>query len=143
VQTGRTRSEVLCEVLAGSWRPDPSSASVSTAELEGIAPLLHGSGSAGLAWQRVRGSAMADLPVAEGYAGGPKAMGQSTLPGARGAGSHYAFSVEASGFVETPLAEPDQCDAVDWCTIQRSTTGSVSARLLCAPRAEIFGQASS
>lgn len=66
MQTGRTRSEVLCEVLAGSWRPDPPSAAVSAAELEGIAPLLHGSGSAGLAWQRVRGSAMADLPVAEG-----------------------------------------------------------------------------
>jgi hypothetical protein len=66
VQTGRTRSEVLCELLSGSWRPDPPPATLSAAELEGIAPLLHGSGAAGLAWQRVRASAIDGLPAADG-----------------------------------------------------------------------------
>jgi hypothetical protein len=62
----RTRSEVLCELLAGSWRQNPPPAAVLSTELEDVVPVLHGSGAAGLAWQRIRGSALADLPAADG-----------------------------------------------------------------------------
>jgi hypothetical protein len=62
----RTRSEVLCDLLSGSWRQNPPPPSVTSDELEKVVPVLHGSGAAGLAWQRIRGSALADLPVADG-----------------------------------------------------------------------------
>lgn len=62
----RTRSDLLCQLLSGSWRSHPPPATLSAAELEAIAPLLHGSGAAGLAWRSVRDSTLACLPSADG-----------------------------------------------------------------------------
>lgn len=58
------RGNLVAAVLAGSWRQVPSSVRTSAEELEEIAPLLLGSGSAGLGWQTIRNSPLRDSPTA-------------------------------------------------------------------------------
>jgi Uncharacterised nucleotidyltransferase len=49
-----------CRILSGAWRETPPPLELSPTELEGIAPLLCGSGAAGLSWWRIRHSSLAD-----------------------------------------------------------------------------------
>jgi Uncharacterised nucleotidyltransferase len=51
---GRSTSRDLATILRGSWRATPAPLGLSPERLVGIAPLLIGSGTAGLAWWRVR-----------------------------------------------------------------------------------------
>jgi Uncharacterised nucleotidyltransferase len=49
----------LSRILAGAWRESPPPLDLSADELEALAPLLVGSGVAGLAWRRIRHSSLA------------------------------------------------------------------------------------
>jgi hypothetical protein len=49
----------LAALLAGSRRERPASPEISEAHLEALTPLLIQSGSAGLAWRRIRPSELA------------------------------------------------------------------------------------
>jgi hypothetical protein len=54
------RGRVVARILAGAWRASPPPLDLSRANLEAAAPLLLGSGAAGLAWWRFRGSSLAE-----------------------------------------------------------------------------------
>jgi hypothetical protein len=49
----------LSRILTGAWRESPPPLDLSADELEALAPLLVGSGIAGLAWRRIRHSSLA------------------------------------------------------------------------------------
>jgi Uncharacterised nucleotidyltransferase len=53
---GRRRGELVRTILAGSWRRSPSPSSISADALAQVAPLLARTGSAGLAWWKLRDS---------------------------------------------------------------------------------------
>jgi len=54
----------ILNLLEGAWRRSPRLIEISATELESIAPLLLGSGAGGMAWCRIRNSALHDSPVA-------------------------------------------------------------------------------
>jgi hypothetical protein len=56
----RSASTIIAELLSGSWRPTPPALNLSVEELERVVPQLKGSGTAALAWWRVRGSRLRD-----------------------------------------------------------------------------------
>jgi hypothetical protein len=51
---------IIAELLKGSWRQTPPDPHLSLEELEQVVPQLKGSGTAALAWWRVRGSRLRD-----------------------------------------------------------------------------------
>lgn len=53
---GTNTPSIIAELLKGSWRQTPHAPNVSLEELEQVVPQLKGSGTAALAWWRVRGS---------------------------------------------------------------------------------------
>jgi hypothetical protein len=60
------RGRLVAAVLAGSWREAPPALTLSIAELSEIGPLLLATGTAALAWRRVRASsALESSPVVE------------------------------------------------------------------------------
>jgi len=65
------RGRIVARVLAGSWRSDPPPLDLIPQELEEISSLLLRQSSGGLAWHRIRGSALADqasaAPLRETY----------------------------------------------------------------------------
>jgi hypothetical protein len=61
----RTRGQLIGEILAGAWRRSPQGLELPVEELEEAAPLLLGSGAAGLAWWRAQKSALKFASVAE------------------------------------------------------------------------------
>jgi hypothetical protein len=63
--TETERGSLVASLLQGAWRAQPNSASLSQKELELILPILVRSGTAGLAWRRIR-----DTPLALTEAGG-------------------------------------------------------------------------
>ena len=54
----RRRGQSIADFLAGAWRDRQAMLDVSPAELELIAAMLYDSGAAGLAWWRIRDSAL-------------------------------------------------------------------------------------
>lgn len=54
----------LANILAGSWRDSVEPAEITAPCLEALAPRLAGSGTAGLAWERLRGTSLAGHPAA-------------------------------------------------------------------------------
>jgi hypothetical protein len=56
----RGTPSVIAELLSGSWRPTPPDPDISVEELEKVLPQLQGSGTAALAWWRVRNSRLRD-----------------------------------------------------------------------------------
>ncbi|MDT5062870.1 MAG: hypothetical protein QOH63_3329 [Acidobacteriota bacterium] len=60
-----TCGRLIGEILAGAWRPSPQGSELAVEELEGIAPLLLGSGAAALAWWRIKDSALRLTSAAE------------------------------------------------------------------------------
>lgn len=58
------RGKLVASALAGAWRLSPSPLSLSPAALAGIAPLLLGTGAAGLAWWRIQDPALRASPGA-------------------------------------------------------------------------------
>jgi hypothetical protein len=56
--------ELIARALAGAWRNPPPPLGISEDELEKVAPLLLGSGAAGLVWAKLRLSDLKDSPVA-------------------------------------------------------------------------------
>jgi putative nucleotidyltransferase-like protein len=58
------RGARIAALLAGSWRASPPPAGVD--DLEDLAPLLHRSGAAALAWVRLRNTAFGEHPAAVG-----------------------------------------------------------------------------
>lgn len=63
-QRSRTPS-VIAELLSGSWRPTPPDPNLSVEELSEVVPQLKGSGTAALAWWRIRGSRLRDTAAGE------------------------------------------------------------------------------
>ncbi|HUG54019.1 MAG TPA: nucleotidyltransferase family protein [Vicinamibacteria bacterium] len=61
----RRKGAMVASLLAGSWREDPP-ASGAIPDLDELAPLLHRSGSAALAWARLGRGALAGDPAVEG-----------------------------------------------------------------------------
>jgi hypothetical protein len=61
----RRRGASLAALLAGSWRDSPPAID-GIARLDELAPLLHRTGSAALAWSRLRRGAQAGHPAAAG-----------------------------------------------------------------------------
>src|SRR5438105_13600815 len=62
----RSRGQLISRALRGSWRVLPSdSDSLPLTQLDGIAPPLCGSGTAALAWWRLRESAGPETPTTE------------------------------------------------------------------------------
>jgi Uncharacterised nucleotidyltransferase len=59
-----THGHWVAAVLAGAWRHTPSAVDLSPAALTEIAPILLGTGAAGLGWWRVRGSDLEACPAA-------------------------------------------------------------------------------
>jgi Uncharacterised nucleotidyltransferase len=57
--TNLHRGAVLARLLRWSWRTDVPPAALSEAELDGILPLVKESGTAGLAWRRIRNTELA------------------------------------------------------------------------------------
>ena len=51
---------LIARLLTGAWRPSPPALDLTVDELTRIAPLLFKSGTAALAWWRLRGSPLAD-----------------------------------------------------------------------------------
>ncbi|MET0648728.1 MAG: nucleotidyltransferase family protein [Pyrinomonadaceae bacterium] len=56
----RSTPSVIAELLSGSWRHEPPAVNLSAEELGRIVPVLKGSGTAALAWWRIRGSRLRD-----------------------------------------------------------------------------------
>ena len=56
---------IIAELLAGSWRRTPPAPNLSAEELGQVVPQLKGSGTAALAWWRVRGSRLRDTRAGE------------------------------------------------------------------------------
>jgi len=65
---GRPRAALVAQVLAGAWRETPPPLDVSADELARVAPLLHRTGAAALAWWRLRGTALAGTAPVAGLA---------------------------------------------------------------------------
>lgn len=63
----RDAARALGGLLAGAWRATPGAAlpALAPARLEELAPLLHRSGTSPLAWRRVAGGPLAELPVGQ------------------------------------------------------------------------------
>jgi hypothetical protein len=59
-----SRGELVREALTGSWRRRPPAPTMSADTLAGLVPLLIRTGAGGLAWWRLRGSALAACPAA-------------------------------------------------------------------------------
>jgi len=55
----RGRGRAVGELLAGAWRPRPPAPGLDPAGLDALAPLLLQTGAGGLAWWKIRGSALA------------------------------------------------------------------------------------
>ena len=64
-QSKATRGASVARLLAGAWRGSPAPPASSAQELNEISNLLLTSGAAGLAWHRIRGSALGRGPVAD------------------------------------------------------------------------------
>lgn len=58
---------LVARVLTGAWRPVPPAPDFTVGQLAAVAPLIHQSGAGALAWWRIRGTALADTPVGEGF----------------------------------------------------------------------------
>ncbi len=63
----RSPGESVAAVLAGAWRPGAPAPEVSPDELAAVAPLLHRTGAAALAWWRLQPTALAETPDGEGF----------------------------------------------------------------------------
>jgi len=63
-QSKPKRGRTTAQLLAGSWRASPPLTANSAQELEEVAALLMKSGAGGLAWNRIRRSALRDSPIA-------------------------------------------------------------------------------
>src|SRR5215210_4851801 len=63
--SARDRGAVVAAALCGAWRENPPPPALDPGDLEAIAPLLLDAGCGGLAWWRIRGSALADSPAGE------------------------------------------------------------------------------
>ncbi|HXG95298.1 MAG TPA: nucleotidyltransferase family protein [Blastocatellia bacterium] len=61
------RGMLVAQLLAGSWRSEPPPTSTSPEELADIATLLLKSGSGGLAWNKIRHSALRDSHAAREF----------------------------------------------------------------------------
>jgi hypothetical protein len=59
------RGLVVAQVLTGAWRAVPPAPAVAPPALDAVAPLLHKSGAASLAWWRIRETPLADTPAGE------------------------------------------------------------------------------
>ena len=60
-----SRGSLVAQLLAGAWRSSPPPSTTSSQELEQLAQLLLRSGSAGLAWCKVRHSELRSSPIAD------------------------------------------------------------------------------
>ncbi|HZE73114.1 MAG TPA: nucleotidyltransferase family protein [Pyrinomonadaceae bacterium] len=63
--SAKSKGYLIAAALTGAWREFPPSPRLSAEELEGIAPLLLGSGAGALAWNSLRTSHLRDSPIAE------------------------------------------------------------------------------
>ena len=66
-QSSVARGELIAQLLAGSWRAGEPLPAISAQELEAIAKPLMRSGAGGLAWWRIRDSALRDTAVSEQF----------------------------------------------------------------------------
>lgn len=60
----KRKGELVARALIGSWRKQPPPLELTPIELEEVAPLLYGSGAAGLAWKRLKSSQLKEHPSA-------------------------------------------------------------------------------
>lgn len=58
------RGRLVARILCGSWLPSPPPPDFSAEELSSVGPILHKQGSSGLAWARIRGTPLAEVPEA-------------------------------------------------------------------------------
>lgn len=61
----RSTPSLIAELLNGSWRPSPPVPDLEEEELARVVPQLKGSGTAALAWWRVRGSRLRETAAGE------------------------------------------------------------------------------
>ncbi|MEP7272452.1 MAG: nucleotidyltransferase family protein [Acidobacteriota bacterium] len=64
-RTIRARGALLARALAGSWRRELPPFDLDTSEFADVLPLAVSSGVGGLAWRRVRGTSLAEVPGAD------------------------------------------------------------------------------
>jgi hypothetical protein len=60
----RDTGRAIASVLTRSWRQEPPEPTFTATQLEAVAPILQRTGAGGLAWWRVRGSALGDATAA-------------------------------------------------------------------------------
>jgi hypothetical protein len=63
-RTAHERGHLVARILRGAWRPTPPPLDFSAEQLASLAPILHRQGSSGLAWARIRGTPLAEIPEA-------------------------------------------------------------------------------
>src|SRR5215216_1231897 len=63
-QSRPSRGRIVAQLLTGAWRDKPPLLATSEQELAEIAVLLMRSGAGGLAWHRIRNSALRDSSIA-------------------------------------------------------------------------------
>jgi len=61
------RGRLVAEALAGAWRPSSAPLGVTAGALREIEAVLIGAGAGGLAWERVRGSALESTPAGDAF----------------------------------------------------------------------------
>ncbi|HEX7313439.1 MAG TPA: nucleotidyltransferase family protein [Pyrinomonadaceae bacterium] len=61
----KSTPSIIAELLKGSWRPSPPVLNLNEEELARVVPQLKGSGTAALAWWRMRGSRLRDTAAGE------------------------------------------------------------------------------
>src|SRR5262249_11509098 len=64
---GNGSGQLVARVLSGAWHTAPPPLDLPAAALDVVAPLLHKSGAAALAWWRLRGTPLADTPAGDGF----------------------------------------------------------------------------